>query len=192
MFINGTPARSYIYWIQLVWEDGTPSEKIMINNTEIEGELIGTDVERAYCLRADISPYVTSDSLNTFDIKAVGNATRNSGAGILIITETEWLSNTEVEIKEDCDFFFHGTPSNENSEVVTFDVVPADTDCDAILTFFVGDAQTDYAGLRGNEILYLAGIPLAKTVAFSFRVLLMRMHRWQIIVRTFSETGKGQ
>lgn len=156
MFINGTPVRSYIYWIQRVWGDGTESEKIMINNVEIQGDLIGTDVGGAYCFRSDISQYVTGDTLNTFDIKAVGNATRNTGAGILIVAELEGFSNTEIEIKEGCDFFYHRTPGNENSEVVTFDVVPSDTDRDAILTFFVGDAQTDYEGLRGNEILYLS------------------------------------
>lgn len=62
-----------------------------------------------------------------------------------------------VELKAGCDFLFHGTKGNENSEVVTFAFAPAQQDRYAKVTFFAADARSVSDPGRGSEVLALVG-----------------------------------
>jgi len=166
--ITGIPVKAYIYWIErdfvTPWRvedvDDTITLKKNGMSMEITGSLIGTDAD-SFCFRADISDFISQGD-NIFTVSGLDNE-RNTGAGILAIVADPDAPLSKVMIKDGCDFFYHGIPGQENSEVISFSLEPSSLDRAARIIFFVGDAQTETETIRGNEILYLASntIPIA-------------------------------
>lgn len=144
---RGTPANN-----EISFDDGSGAVTVFgtLSTEEAEGS--------NNCFFADITDLISSGP-KTYTVSGLDDSVRHPGAGILVVAEDSSFPSQSIEIKAGCDFFFFSTGGHENSEIITFDF---DSDTESRLgkvTFFVGDAQTDTQGIRGNECIYFPDFP---------------------------------
>lgn len=154
--ITGVPIKAFLYWIERDFDkDGVDNTITFQRNGHQAIEITGIQTSDAdsYCFKADITDYVLP-GFNSYIISGLNNE-RNSGAGIIVISEDATAPISKTTIKDGCDFFYYGIPGQENSELISFDFESASFDRSAKVIFFVGDAQTETEIIRGNQILYL-------------------------------------
>lgn len=166
--IKGAPVKAYLYWIQRDFNNTGGDPTIVFQKDDMPAtELMADQFTREFknlCFRSDVTSYVSTGQ-NLFKLSNV-NATRNDGAGIIVVTEDISQPFSEIMIKDGCDFFFYGTPGHENSDLITFSFSPSLTDRQSSVILFVGDAQTENEGVRANTILYQSSSsPLAATAS---------------------------
>lgn len=155
--VIGTPVKAYLYWIERDLKNNGIDKTITLQKSgyppvDITG-IQSTDMDN-YCFKADITNYVTS-GFNSFTLSGLDNE-RNPGAGIVVIAEDYTEPVSKIIIKDGCDFFYHGIPGQENSELISFSFKPASFDRSGRVILLVGDAQTETETIHGNEILYLS------------------------------------
>jgi uncharacterized repeat protein (TIGR01451 family) len=163
--IPGEPMQAFLTWQKnltdgvntIAFSNGSSIEEIPGNASQATGSNFS-------CFLADISAFIVTGSI-TYTVSTLDDEIY-PGAGMLVIVEDPSFPLQRIEVQRDfCDFFFHGTEGHENSDVITFNFAPSETEREAKITLFVGDALSNNPP-RGNEILLLAdaGSPLSSLV----------------------------
>ena len=151
--------RAFLTWQRDV---ATQDKTITLDEALITGTASTDTAGGLQCLLADITERIDTGPQQYTVTVSPNPSELLTGAGILVIAEDESLPLQSIEVQRNfCDYFHHGTPGHENSEVITFQVDDSIAKPEAKVTLFVGDAQSNcppQTVCRGNEILFLSDV----------------------------------
>lgn len=136
-----------LYWEGQMSTDEPGDDTIMINGTEVEGDLIGGQAfffSGAYSssFRADITSLgLVSDGSNLLTLDDLNFSRASNGAGVLVIFD-DGSNITDIQVRDGLDLAFINFPEPRKSTVPqTFNFSPVDFDRNAEISMFFASVQ---------------------------------------------------